>query len=42
MEAAISMLKRCFMLCDIRVRGSTATALWVGWSIFSFNLWNFS
>jgi IS5 family transposase len=42
MEAAISMLKRCFMLGDIRVRGSTATALWVGWSIFSFNLWNFS
>jgi len=41
-EAAISMLKRCFMLGDIRVRGSTATALWVGWSIFSFNLWNFS
>jgi IS5 family transposase len=42
MEAAISMLKRCFMLGDIRVRGSTATALWVGWSIFSFNLWNSS
>lgn len=42
MEAAISMLKRCFMLGDIRVRGSTATAVWVGWSIFSFNLWNFS
>ena len=42
MEAAISMLKRCFMLGDIRVRGSTATALWVGWSIFSFNLWNFT
>ena len=41
-EAAISMLKRCFMLGDIRVRGSTATALWVGWSILSFNLWNFS
>lgn len=41
-EAAISMLKRCFLLGDIRVRGSTATALWVGWSIFSFNLWNFS
>lgn len=42
MEATISMLKRCFMLGDMRVRGSTATALWVGWSIFSFNLWNFS
>ena len=42
MEAAISMLKRCFMLSDIRVRGSTATAVWVGWSMFSFNLWNFS
>jgi len=42
MEASISMLKRCFMLGDIRVRGSTPTALWVGWSIFSFNLWNFS
>lgn len=41
-EAAISMLKRCFMLGDIRVRGSTATAVWVGWSILSFNLWNFS
>lgn len=40
-EAAISMLKRCFMLGDIRVRGSTATSVWVGWSIFSFNLWNF-
>ena len=38
-EASISMLKRCFMLGDIRVRGSTATALWVGWAIFSFNLW---
>jgi hypothetical protein len=42
MGVAISMFKRCFMLGDIRVRGSTATALWVGWSIFSFNLWNFS
>ena len=41
-EAAISMLKRCFLLGNIRVRGSTATALWVGWSIFGFNLWNFS
>jgi hypothetical protein len=42
MEAAISMLKRCFMLGHIRVRGFTATAVWAGWSIFSFNLWNFS
>lgn len=42
MEATISMLKRCFMLGDIRVRGYTATALWVGWSIFSYNLWNFT
>lgn len=41
-EAAISMLKRCFMLGDIRVRGSTATSVWVGWAILSFNLWNFS
>jgi IS5 family transposase len=38
-EASISMLKRCFCLGQILTRGSPATAIWVGFSIFSYNLW---
>lgn len=38
-EASISMLKRCFSLGQIFTRGSPATAIWVGFSIFSYNLW---
>lgn len=39
MEACISMLKRCFGLGRILARGSPNTATWVGFSIFSYNLW---
>lgn len=38
-EAAISMLKRCFSLGNPRVRGSSATGICVNWAIFSYNLW---
>jgi IS5 family transposase len=38
-EAGISMLKRCFSLGDLHVRGTTATAVCVNWAIFSYNLW---
>ena len=38
-EAAISMLKRCFSLDRILSSGSTGTAIWVGFSLFSYNLW---
>jgi IS5 family transposase len=38
-EAGISMLKRCFSLGDLRVRGTKATAVCVHWAIFSYNLW---
>jgi len=38
-EAAISMLKRCFSLDRILSSGSVGTSIWVGFSIFSYNLW---
>ena len=38
-EAAISMLKRCFSLGRVLSRGSPGAAVWVGFSIFSYNLW---
>ena len=38
-EACISMLKRCFGLGRILARGSPNTATWVGFAIFSYNLW---
>ena len=38
-EAAISMLKRCFSLDRILSSGSAGTAIWIGFSIFSYNLW---
>lgn len=41
-EACISMLKRIFSLGDVRVRGTPATAIWTGFSIFSYNLWQLS
>jgi IS5 family transposase len=38
-EAGISMLKRCFSLGDLHVRGTKATAIGVHWAILSYNLW---
>lgn len=38
-EAAISMLKRCFSLDRVLSSGSVGTSIWVGFSIFSYNLW---
>jgi len=38
-EAGISMLKRQFSLGNLLVRGSPATAIKVGFAIFSYNLW---
>jgi len=38
-EASISMLKRCFSLDRILSSGSAGTAIWVGFSLFSYNLW---
>lgn len=38
-EASISMLKRCFSLNRILSSGSVGTAIWVGFSLFSYNLW---
>ncbi|HEX7764980.1 MAG TPA: ISNCY family transposase, partial [Cellvibrio sp.] len=38
-EASISMLKRKFGLGRVLARGSTATAVWTGLGIFSYNLW---
>lgn len=38
-EAAISMLKRCFSLGDVLSRGSPGTKTWVAFSVFSYNLW---
>lgn len=42
MEASISMLKRVFGLGHILARGSPNTATWVGFAIFSYNLWQFT
>jgi IS5 family transposase len=38
-EAGISMLKRCFSLDRILSSGAVGTAIWVGFSLFSYNLW---
>jgi IS5 family transposase len=38
-EAGISMLKRCFSLGELHVRGTKATAVCVHWAILSYNLW---
>jgi transposase, IS5 family len=38
-EASISMLKRKFGLGRVLARGSAATAIWTGLSIFAYNLW---
>ncbi|HEY1235806.1 MAG TPA: transposase, partial [Candidatus Binatia bacterium] len=38
-EASMSMLKRKFGLGRVLARGSTATAVWTGLGIFSYNLW---
>jgi IS5 family transposase len=38
-EAGISMLKRCFSLGNLHVRGTKSTALCVHLAIFSYNLW---
>ena len=38
-EASISMLKRKFGLGRVLAKGSAATAIWTGWAIFSYNLW---
>ena len=38
-EASISMLKRKFGLGRVLARGSVGTAIWTGWAIFSYNLW---
>lgn len=38
-EASISMLKRIFSLGKVPCFGNAATSIWVGFSIFSFNLW---
>jgi IS5 family transposase len=38
-EAAISNLKRVFLLGDVRVRGTPATMIWTSFAIFSYNLW---
>lgn len=41
-EAGISMLKRHFLLGDVRVRGTSSTAIWTGFAILSYNLWQLS
>lgn len=38
-EAAISLLKRRFSLGRVLARGSPGTAIWAGWAIFAYNLW---
>jgi transposase, IS5 family len=38
-EACISMLKRKFGLGRVLAKGSAGTAIWTGWAIFSYNLW---
>jgi transposase, IS5 family len=38
-EASISMLKRKFGLGRVLAKGSTATAVWTGLAILSYNLW---
>jgi len=38
-EACISMLKRQFSLGRVRSLGNQGTAIWTGFAIFSYNLW---
>jgi len=38
-EASISLLKRRFSLGRVLAKGSPATAVWTGFAIFAFNLW---
>jgi len=38
-EAGISLLKRRFSLGRVLAKGSPATAVWTGFAIFTFNLW---
>lgn len=38
-EGSISMLKRKFGLGRVLAKGSAGTAIWTGWAIFAFNLW---
>jgi IS5 family transposase len=38
-EAGISLLKRRFALGRVLAKGSPATAVWTGFAIFAFNLW---
>ena len=38
-EASISLLKRRFALSRVLAKGSPATAVWTGFAIFAFNLW---
>lgn len=38
-EASISMLKRKFGLSRVLATGSAGTAIWTGWAIFAYNLW---
>jgi IS5 family transposase len=38
-EASISMLKRKFSLGRVLARGSIGAAIWTGWAIFAYNLW---
>jgi len=38
-EAGISLLKRRFGLGPVLAKGSPATAVWTGFAIFAFNLW---
>jgi len=38
-EAGISLLKRRFSLRRVLAKGSPATAVWTGFAIFAFNLW---
>lgn len=38
-EAAISLLKRRFSLGRVLARGSPGTAIWAGWAILAYNLW---
>jgi len=39
LEVAISLLKRRFSLGRVLARGSPGTAIWTGWAIFAYNLW---
>lgn len=38
-EAGISLLKRRFSVGRVLAKGSPATAVWTGFAIFAFNLW---